>query len=114
MGATLGGLSLRGLDWRIGIWKIISVAALKPRMRPELLAIFGSSLSGFIGRRVRVYTVSGEIHIGRLERAPEPFYGVDSMGLMERRGTYILATSESGECYIGDLSQLRTFDVLSG
>jgi hypothetical protein len=53
-------------------------------MRPELLAIFGTSLSRFIGRRVRVYTLTGEEHIGKIESATEPFFGVDSAGLMER------------------------------
>ena len=81
-------------------------------MRPELLAMFGTSLSGFVGRRVRVYTLTGEKYVGRLESAPEPFFGVDSTGSMERRGTYVLSTGAAGECYVGDLAQLRTFDVL--
>ena len=83
-------------------------------MRPELLATVGTSLSEFIGRRVRMYTLAGEEYVGRLESTSEPFFGIDSTGVMERRGTYILTLAATGERYVGELPQLRTFDVLSG
>lgn len=80
-----------------------------PSTPTETVREFRTGLAAFVGRFVRIHTVSGEVRQGILVSVPEVFVGVDDDGDLIVRGNYVLDGPAS---YVGKIEDMRTYDVL--